>query len=64
MDETPCYYDMASDHTLDFKGAKNVDGVDTENRKSRFTTVFCASASGRLVKTLIILRYFYFENIF
>ena len=33
MDETPCYFNMASDQTLDFKGDKNVDGIDTGHRK-------------------------------
>ena len=28
MDETPCYFDMASDQTLHFKGDKDVDGID------------------------------------
>lgn len=56
MDETPCYFDMASDQTLHFKGAKNVDGVDTGHRKSRFTVVLCCSGDGRMIKTLIIFK--------
>ena len=54
MDETPCYFDMASDQTLHFKGDKNLDGVDTGHRKSRFTVTLCCCADGRMVKTLII----------
>ena len=36
MDKTPCYFNMASDQTLHFKGDKNVDDIDTgiENRAS------------------------------
>ena len=56
MDETPCYFDMASDQTLHFKGANNVDGVDTGHRKSRFTVVLCCSGDGRMIKTLIIFK--------
>lgn len=56
MDETPCFFDMAGDSTIHFKGEKNVDGVDTGHRKSRFTTVIAASASGRMLKALIILK--------
>ncbi len=56
MDETPCYFDMASDKTLHFKGDKNVEGVDTGNQKSRFTVVLCSSASGFFVKSMIIFK--------
>ena len=56
MDETPCYFDMASDLTLHVKGDKNVDGVDTGHRKSRFSVTLCCCADGRMVKTLIIFK--------
>ncbi len=56
MDETPAYFDMASETTLDFRGAKNVEGTDTGHRHSRFTVVLCISASGRIIKTLIIFK--------
>ncbi len=56
MDETPCYFDMCSDQTLHFKGDKNVDGIDTGNRKSRFTTVLAISADGSILRSLIILK--------
>ncbi len=56
MDETPCYFDMASDQTLHFKGDKNVDGTDTGHQKSRFTVVLCCSAEGKMVRALIIFK--------
>ncbi len=56
MDETPCFFDMANDTTLHFKGDKNVDGVDTGNRKSRFTVTLTVSLSGKVVKSQIIFK--------
>ena len=35
MDEMACYFDMALDQTLHFKGNKNVDAIDTGHRKLR-----------------------------
>ena len=48
MDETPCYFDMASDQAFYFKG------IDTGHRKSHFT--LCCCADGRMVKTDYIQR--------
>ena len=56
MDQTPCYFDMASDQTLHFKSYKNVGGIDTGHRKSRFTVILCCCADGRMVKTLIVFK--------
>ncbi len=56
MDETPCYFDMCSERTLSFKGEKNVPGVDTGHRKSRFTVVLAVTASGRVLKSLVIFK--------
>ena len=56
LDETTCYFDMASDQTLHFKGDKNVDGIDTRHRKSRFTVTLCCCADRRMVKTLIVFK--------
>ena len=56
MDETPCYFDMVLDQTIHFKGDKNVDGIDTGHRKSRFTVTLCCCADGRMVKTLIVFK--------
>ena len=49
MDNTQCYFDMASDQAPHFKGDKNVDGIDTGHRKSRFTVTLCCCAGGRMV---------------
>ena len=56
MDKKPCYFDMASDQTLRFKGNKYVDGIDTGHRKSHFTVTLCGCADGRMVKTLIVFK--------
>ena len=56
MDKTPCYFDMALDQTLHFKGNKNVNGIDTGHRKLRFTVTLCCCADGRMVKTLIVFK--------
>lgn len=56
MDETACYFDMSFGRTLHFKGEKTVDGLDTGHSKNRFTVVLCISASGKFVKTMIILK--------
>ena len=56
MDETPCYFDMASDQTLHSRGEKNVDGIDTGHKNSRFTVALCWSADGRMIKSLIIFK--------
>jgi hypothetical protein len=56
MDEVPCYYDMARDTTLHFKGAKNVDGVDTGYSKQRYTVCLAVSLDGKILKTLIVFR--------
>ena len=56
MYETSCYFDMASDQTLHFKGDKNIDGIDTSHRKLRFTVTLCCCADGRMVKTLIVFK--------
>ena len=56
MDEVPCYIDMARDTTLAFSGSKNVDGADTGYRKHRYTVCLPATASGKMLKPMIIFR--------
>lgn len=56
MDEVPCYIDMARDTTLAFSGAKNVEGADTGYRKHRYTVCLSATASGKMLKPMIIFR--------
>ncbi len=56
MDETPCYFDMCGDTTLDFVGEKNVDIVHTGNDKARLTVVLCCCLDGHWTKTMVILK--------
>lgn len=56
MDETPCYFDMVRDCTLDFVGSKNVVGVDTGFRKNRYTVCLTISLDGRMLPPMIIFR--------
>ena len=56
MNETPCYIDIVSSKTLDFVGAKNVDGATTGNEKSRFTVAITTSESERMLKGYVIFK--------
>jgi hypothetical protein len=56
MDETPVYIDMLSSTTISFKGEKNVEANGTGNGKTRFSVVLGISASGKMLKSLIILK--------
>ena len=42
MDETPCYFDIPSSSTFDFKGVNTVKMKTTGNEKLRFTAVLTA----------------------
>ena len=54
MDETPVWYDMPSERTLEFEGAETVDIKTTGNEKTRFTTVVTITASGKVLPVYII----------
>ena len=54
MDETSMYVDMLSSFTIDFVG--NIDASHCGPTKAHFTAVLCVSASGRVLKTMIILK--------
>lgn len=56
MDETPVYVDMLGSSTISFVGEKNVEAFGTGHGKTRFSVVLCASAAGKLLKSLIILK--------
>ena len=56
MDETPIYFDMATDTTYDQKGAKDVPVKTTGYGKMRFTVVLTVSAAGRKHKPMIIFK--------
>ena len=56
MDETLVHVDMISSSTMDFVGNKNVDASHCDATKASFTVVLCVSASGRVLKTMIIFK--------
>ena len=56
MDETPVYVGMLSSSTIDFVENKNIDASHCGATKACFTAVLCVSASGRMLKTRIILK--------
>lgn len=57
MDETPVFFDMPSNRTIDVKGSKTVFVKTTGQEKNRFTVVLCCMADGsRLPPTIIFKR--------
>ena len=56
MDETPFWYDMMQNKTVDKLGAKSVDVASTGNEKSRYTVVASVAASGNFLRTMIVFR--------
>lgn len=56
MDETPVYFDMASDKTYTDMGAKDVLVNTSGYDKLRFTVVLTVTASGRKLKPMLIFK--------
>ncbi|KAI5153060.1 hypothetical protein ENBRE01_3124 [Enteropsectra breve] len=56
MDETPVYIDMMATRTISFKGEKNTEALGTGHNKTRLTVVLAITASGRFLKTMVILK--------
>lgn len=56
MDEVPCYIDMMSDKTITFMGEKSVQASGTGRAKTWFTSALTVSKSGKILKTMIILK--------
>jgi len=56
MDETPFYFDMMVDRTIDEKGAKSIEICHTGNEKARFTVVITITASGIMLPAYIIWK--------
>ncbi len=48
MGETGVWFNMTSDTTVDFKGAKKVSIIKNYASKSRFTAVLTISADGNI----------------
>ena len=56
MDETPFFFDMARDFTLDFKGTESIDLVHTGHDKLRFSAVITIASSGEKLSLYLIFR--------
>ncbi|PKC65937.1 hypothetical protein RhiirA1_394875 [Rhizophagus irregularis] len=46
MDETPVWFDMAGNFTIDNRGEKTIQIRETGNEKNRFTVVLTVAAGG------------------
>lgn len=55
-DETPVYFDMPANVTVNEKGAKSVLVRGTGNEKQRITVMLCVLADGRKLPPYVILR--------
>jgi hypothetical protein len=56
MDETPMYFEMPSNRTLDRVGAKTVSVKTRGKEKSRYTVIPAMMANGQKLKCYIILK--------
>lgn len=56
MDESPYWFDMPTNDTIDVEGVQTVRSKTTGNTKMRFTVVLTALASGRKLKPMIIFH--------
>lgn len=56
MDETPVYFDMVGNLTIDKRGAKTVQVRTTENDKNRFTCVLTILADGTKLLPIVIFK--------
>ena len=56
MDQTPVYYSMHSDRTLEVRGAKTVNTRTAKNESHRITVAVTISAAGDLLQPTIIFK--------
>lgn len=56
MDETPIYYDMPSSRTISVLGERTTAVNTTGKMKKRITAVLAITASGKILKTMVILK--------
>lgn len=56
MDETPCYFDLPHNSTVDAKGMKNIHIATSGYEKMRFTTVLACTATGRKLMPFLIFK--------
>ena len=55
FDETPVYFDMIRNTTLDFKGKKTIF-LKSQLSKEEITVGLCIAASGQILKPMIIFK--------
>ena len=56
MDETPMYFDMTTNKTVNLKGAKTVSVRSTGADKRRLTAVLAATSDGKMLPPMIIFK--------
>ncbi|XP_014678488.1 PREDICTED: tigger transposable element-derived protein 1-like [Priapulus caudatus] len=56
MDETPVWFDMPGDTTVDFTGTKSIPLKTTGHEKSRITVVLAAKANGVKLPPFIVFK--------
>ena len=56
MDETPIYFDMVGNNTIETKRAKTVQVQTTGNEKNWFTYVLTILADGSKLPSLVIFK--------
>ena len=56
MDETPVFFDMPRQHTIHTTGAKEVRVSGTKGGKRRITYVVSCTASGQMLKPMVIFK--------
>ncbi|KFD72355.1 hypothetical protein M514_15628 [Trichuris suis] len=56
MDETPVYFDMPTNKTVESKGAKSVVVKSSGHEKTRFTVALACLADGTKLKPMVIFK--------
>lgn len=56
MDESPFYFDMSHNKTVDAVGRKSIEVVNSGNDKTRFTVTVTVAASGHVLPGYLIFR--------
>lgn len=56
MDETPFWFDLPANNSIDVQGIKTVKSKTTGNEKMRFTVVLTALSSGRKLRPMLIFK--------
>lgn len=56
VDETPIYFDMPEDITVDTVGSKTLSIITYGNEKQHFTVVLLCQSAGNKLRTIIIFK--------